>query len=629
VRPAAGGPQGPHRSSDGAPHGHEHSGPDPQRHDPHGDSNGHPHDDDSSHGGPDDREPLTPDEVNQRHSESTPAGSSYHRGDADMGDLPHRVQPDPDGRYTVDVHVTPDGHARIGDRHYTPEEFADILRRNGDYDGRPIRLIGCDAGSNDFAHRLSRELDAEVLAPNKPAWTDSHGRVFSSDYEIGPDGKVRPKIPPNGEWAVHHPDGSTRHASDDGFTPDTKDADKHHLDPDDAQARGEDDLPDDVRGEDDMDVDDPEHDPPPKPRVIEPDSPEFNERFVDWDRQTHDADGNELYRRDPHPGPPPDAGSPQDIVAPHQGRDPAPPGAPPHPEDLSTVPAPLADHKPLTANTEYRVHNENGTNTTFFTNDKGEVKWVEAETGTKSGHPPAGTKSDGSGFNPDLGYPLLPDVQYRVNNFNAAGAPDSPPKYWTFHTDNHGQTDSMTGSPSYGRSDSDHRDDRNNPDKASYSAQGRSGREGDAAYENHPVHGSGYDHVKWAGGHLAANESGGPGEYINMFPQMAASNSGHAKDGWIHEASWRKQEIDLATFAGAKHQDVQNYQVKMTRGENGVPAEVTMRWQQVTYRVDSAGNPLLDEFGMKIEESRITMERVYPNDPDKVNYGPRTPYANA
>ncbi|GAB3716132.1 hypothetical protein GCM10027598_25640 [Amycolatopsis oliviviridis] len=231
-----GGHSGPPRTPDG--HGPEGHGP---RQDPNGHPDGSPHD-----RGPDvepDR-PLTPDEVNQRHSEGTPAGSSYHRGDADMGDLPHRVQPDPDGRYTVDVHVTPDGHARIGNRTYTPEEFADILRRNGDYDGRPIRLIGCDAGSNDFARRLSRELDTEVMAPSKPAWTDSNGRVFSSDYEIGPDGRTRPKIPPNGEWDVHSPDGTARRASDDGFTPDTSHADKHDVDADSARDRGRREIPD-------------------------------------------------------------------------------------------------------------------------------------------------------------------------------------------------------------------------------------------------------------------------------------------------------------------------------------------------------------------------------------------------
>ncbi|MEU0535638.1 hypothetical protein [Amycolatopsis tolypomycina] len=232
----------------------------PGSHGPDSDTPGHsPHDNsphDSTHDGnphhdaptppdpdlPHHTDPLSPDEVNARHAESTPAGSSYHAGDPDMGDLPHRVQPDPDGRYTVDVHVTPDGHARIGGRLYTPEEFADVLRRNGDYDGRPVRLIGCDAGSNDFAHRLSRELDTEVLAPSKPAWTDSHGRVFSSDYEIGPDGKLRPRIPPDGEWSVHRPDGTTHAAGDGGFAPDTRHHDPHDVDAGSSRHRGDDDT---------------------------------------------------------------------------------------------------------------------------------------------------------------------------------------------------------------------------------------------------------------------------------------------------------------------------------------------------------------------------------------------------
>ncbi|MEC3979850.1 hypothetical protein [Amycolatopsis sp. H20-H5] len=224
------------------------------------------------HGQPD---RLTPDEVNQHLSENTPAGSSYHRDDPDMGDLPHRVQPDPDGRHTVDVHVTPDGHARIGDKLYTPEEFADILRRNPDYHGGPIRLIGCDAGSNDFAHRLSRDLDTEVLAPSKPAWTDSHGRVFSSDYEIGPDGKMRPKIPPNGEWDVHRPDGSTHRASEDGFTPDTHEDHKHDLDGDDAKDRGKRYIDDDP-----VDIEHPDRTPPAsmKEKINDPD---YREKYYD------------------------------------------------------------------------------------------------------------------------------------------------------------------------------------------------------------------------------------------------------------------------------------------------------------------------------------------------------------
>ena len=238
-RPGGPGPSQPGPGSrPGPPASH---GPNPpgQPGAPHEWHGGDGHHDDSGTGHPEPERP-TPDQINQRHADSTSSGTSYHRGDPEMGDLPHRVKPDPDGRYTVDVHVTPDGHARIGGRDYPPEEFADLLRRNGAYDGRPIRLIGCDAGSNDFANRLSRSLDTEVMAPDKPAWTDSNGRVFSSDYEIGPDGKIRPKIPPNGEWSIHRPDGTSHRVGDDGFTPDTHHADKRDLDPNDARARGDD-----------------------------------------------------------------------------------------------------------------------------------------------------------------------------------------------------------------------------------------------------------------------------------------------------------------------------------------------------------------------------------------------------
>jgi hypothetical protein len=184
---------------------------------------------------------LHPDVVNVRHAEVTPAGVSHHRGDSDMGDLPHRVPDDP-RFFTADVHVTPDGHARIGGRDHTPEQYAELLRRSG-YDGsRPVRLIGCDAGSNDFARRLSRELDAPVIAPNKPAWTDTHGRVYSSDTEIGPDGTRRPKIPPTGQWDTHHPDGTRTRGADDGYAPGTRDTDHtDHTDTDGARDRAADD----------------------------------------------------------------------------------------------------------------------------------------------------------------------------------------------------------------------------------------------------------------------------------------------------------------------------------------------------------------------------------------------------
>jgi hypothetical protein len=584
-------PGGPGHGPGTRPGGPGHTGPGP-----HGGTPGHtgpghsggPHDSTPGHGphenGPDggphhgDPGPRTPEEVNARHAESTPSGSSYHAGDPAMGDLPHRVQPDPNGRYTVDVHVTPDGHARIGNRLYTPEEFADILRRNGDYDGRPVRLIGCDASSNDFAHRLSRELDTEVLAPTKPAWTDSHGRVFSSDYEIGPDGKMRPRIPPDGEWNTHRPDGSTHRAGDDGFAPDSHHGDQHDVDADSAQHRGDGDTPDDPLPYEDV----------PKPRPIARDSPEFDERFVTFDRH---EDGHYAGHRDRPDGHPP-IDSPRDI-------DDVEPRTRNSKLGEDGIPQVLRGEGPLAPNAQYNVSYKNGATSHFFTDADGKVTHVEATPGTQAPF-----------HNPDLRYPLVPNAQYRVANFHDAG------KHWDFQIGDHGRPVAMTGEPHFGGQNEDFRDT---------ASQNRSGGEGRKAFKGD----ADYDQVKWAGGHFAANEMGGPGEYVNMHSQMAASNSGNNRDGWIHDASWRRQEVALGEYAAHPGQEIENYQVRTT-GElpGGVPAEVTMRWQKVTYEIDAEGNLVHGPDGKPIEVSRETQERVFKNDPSVINYGPKTPYGS-
>ncbi|QQQ74824.1 hypothetical protein IOD16_27335 [Saccharothrix sp. 6-C] len=280
--------QPPRRDQDGIPSQRRdpdawtppHRDPDPHADSPTPDSakpDGAKPDGDGPHGdGPDPTRPdgdqPSIDEAHARHGETTPAGISHHRGDGDMGDLPHRVPPDP--RYfTADVHVTPDGRARIGNHTYTPEQYGDLLRRNG-WDGKtPIRLIGCDAGRNDFADRLSRHTGADVLAPTKPAWTDTNGRVYTSDAEIGPDGNRRPRVPPNGEWNTHRPDGTTARTGDDGYAPGTDDADKaDHTGPDDARVRG---APDEEHKPPTATTPrDPTEFPPAEPPSPTPDAPE-------------------------------------------------------------------------------------------------------------------------------------------------------------------------------------------------------------------------------------------------------------------------------------------------------------------------------------------------------------------
>jgi hypothetical protein len=207
---------------------------------------------------------------------------------------------------------------------------------------------------------------------------------------------------------------------------------------------------------------------------------------------------------------------------------------------------------------------------------------------------------------------LLPDTQYRVPNFH------DPSKHWDFHVGANGKPDAMTGDPSFRGQDETYRDN---------ASQLRSGGEGKKAFADHPDYGPDYDHVRWAGGHLAANEMGGPGEYVNMHPQMAASNSGNYRDGWIHEASWRKQEESLRDFQAVAGHEIENYQVEMRGESNGVPENVVMRWQQVEYELDVDGNRTYDADG-NVREKRVTYEREFPNNPSEANYGPKTPYGS-
>ncbi|MCU1643424.1 MAG: putative NAD(+)--arginine ADP-ribosyltransferase [Nocardia sp.] len=174
--------------------------------------------------------PATGSSEHARPGKETEAGVSFHPDDEVLSNLAEQVPKDPN-HFTADVHIDETGNARIGDRTYTPEEFGDLLRRSG-WDGKtPIRLIGCDAATNGFAARLAAHLDVDVLAPTKPAWSDTQGRLYTSTAESHPDGTRRPRIPPDGEWETHHPDGTKTRAADDGFAPGTHDEHKNDLEP--------------------------------------------------------------------------------------------------------------------------------------------------------------------------------------------------------------------------------------------------------------------------------------------------------------------------------------------------------------------------------------------------------------
>ncbi|MGP4021669.1 hypothetical protein [Saccharopolyspora sp. 5N708] len=150
-----------------------------------------------------------------------------------MRDLAQRV-PDDGVHHTVDVHALPDGRVRIGDHTFSPKELADMLRNDPNWNGQPIRLLSCDAGTSGLARDLANELGVPVTAPRGLAWTDTNGQVFSSSR--APDGG--PTWPPDGGWDTHNPDGTSTPASNDAFHP-SRDGEDIGDRPDDAEARGE------------------------------------------------------------------------------------------------------------------------------------------------------------------------------------------------------------------------------------------------------------------------------------------------------------------------------------------------------------------------------------------------------
>ncbi|MFF2552668.1 alpha/beta hydrolase [Nocardia sp. NPDC058058] len=193
----------------------------------------HPHED-PAHPDPNNAHPV--DDPHPSPAKETEAGVSFHPDDPVVSELASRIAKDPN-HFTADVHITEDGHARIGDRTYTPEEFANLLRGTS-WDGKtPIRLVGCDAAANGFAARLAHHLGVDVMAPTKPAWSDSHGRLYTSTAELHPDGTRRPRIPPDGAWETHHPDGTKSKVSTDGFAPGTHETAKMGLNADEARER--------------------------------------------------------------------------------------------------------------------------------------------------------------------------------------------------------------------------------------------------------------------------------------------------------------------------------------------------------------------------------------------------------
>ncbi|WP_278261850.1 DNA/RNA non-specific endonuclease [Nocardia sp. AG03] len=411
------------------------------------------------------------DAIHNNHAEQTPAGVSHHRGDPTMGDLPHRVPADPT-RFTADTHITPDGHAVVGGQTLTPEQYGDLLRRST-WDGTtPIRLIGCDASSNDFANRLAQHLGVEVLAPTQAAWTDTNGNVFSASSVTNPDGTTSPRVPPDGQWQTHHPNGTTTPAGSD----------------------------------------------PNPPGTTKP---------VDYESSRHSSAARSAFQR---PGITPNPYS--DLIGdrPVENIGPTHPLSPVRSRPFGRVPgrrvrdagAPI----PLAPNTAYRVTDRSGRDRgLFITGPDGRISEVVTNSGigTPRGIP-------GEGFNPDLRHPL-PDAVYTVDQKFIYSTDSQGRVVQAEGRLEHTVSNDLRRGPDQSPIGRDGpREYRRINAETVAEFKREFGR------EPTPQEAFLYEIVSFNGGHLFGTEFDGPGEAINMVPMLELLNQSQSNttptDNW-------------------------------------------------------------------------------------------------
>lgn len=84
----------------------------------------------------------------------------------------------PTGVLDVIVHGRPT-MVDIGDYTVNHRVLANLITKNPQYKGQPIRLLSCNTGAlpNGFAQNLANKLGVPVSAPNNIIWAYSNGRL--------------------------------------------------------------------------------------------------------------------------------------------------------------------------------------------------------------------------------------------------------------------------------------------------------------------------------------------------------------------------------------------------------------------------------------------------------------------
>ncbi|MCM3922846.1 hypothetical protein ND748_14395 [Frankia sp. AiPs1] len=110
------------------------------------------------------------------------------------------------GRYTADLHGNPTSF-RVGSQDLDARQLAALIRKDENWQGRPIRLMSCETGRGEdpVAQKLADQLGVTVTAPTELAISDKHGNVYSASVRLDRFGFPRPTVPHDGAWLDFQP----------------------------------------------------------------------------------------------------------------------------------------------------------------------------------------------------------------------------------------------------------------------------------------------------------------------------------------------------------------------------------------------------------------------------------------
>ncbi|GAA3043062.1 glycohydrolase toxin TNT-related protein [Actinokineospora globicatena] len=158
--------------------------------------------------------------IADRNAFPTPAGAAlFDPADARTRAAANAVTPIP-GHFVLDVHS--DGNAAVVDgQRLGGAELADLARASGWNGTDPIVLNACEAGRgpDGLGADLARHAGVPVIAPTERAWSGEQNTTpysSSADY-VDADGRVYPRIPPDGGWNSFAPTGDITPAGDGGL----------------------------------------------------------------------------------------------------------------------------------------------------------------------------------------------------------------------------------------------------------------------------------------------------------------------------------------------------------------------------------------------------------------------------